>query len=244
MLIKCQVCDHENQLGNIFCRNCGVKLDLDKMSPDQFKNIKKKKGNPVKDLISLAFLLIVVLFFTAAFLPFGHGDFSDPEEELRNEAIDKVDALALMAGSRPRGNKNNFTGQELSAYLNKIVGGGMSTESPFLIQKVLVSLKDPNKVKIKLKTKFYENFPVVLTLSGTIEPKAAEGEDAEAADGFTFNPKSAAFGYIPLLFGLEKFVLEPFKPLADENVLVIADNSQSMNIEDSTLYVELKGGRR
>ena len=58
MMIKCQNCGFENQMGSIFCRECGGKLDMDAIDPNKLqkdvnkeKNIKRAKKR-IKSAIS------------------------------------------------------------------------------------------------------------------------------------------------------------------------------------------------
>ena len=70
MMIKCQKCGFENQMGSIFCRSCGEKLDMDAIDPNKLqkdvskeKNIKLAKKR-IKSLISaLVSLLFIAAFF-------------------------------------------------------------------------------------------------------------------------------------------------------------------------------------
>ena len=69
MMIKCQKCGFENQMGSIFCRDCGEKLDMDAIDPNKLqKDVNKEKNlklakKRIKGLISGAITLLVIAAF-------------------------------------------------------------------------------------------------------------------------------------------------------------------------------------
>lgn len=85
MMIKCQKCGFENQMGSIFCRECGEKLDMDAIDPnklqkdvDKEKNIKRAKKR-IKEAISTGFgLLVVAAFLGVVFYNGGLRQYEEP----------------------------------------------------------------------------------------------------------------------------------------------------------------------
>ena len=70
MMIKCQKCGFENQMGSIFCRSCGEKLDMDAIDPNKLqKDVSKEKNIKLakKRIKSLISALISLLFIAAFF---------------------------------------------------------------------------------------------------------------------------------------------------------------------------------
>ena len=69
MMIKCQKCGFENQMGSIFCRECGEKLDMDAIDPNKLqKDVNKEKSiklakKRIRGLISGLISLLVVAAF-------------------------------------------------------------------------------------------------------------------------------------------------------------------------------------
>ena len=57
MLVKCANCGHDNQLGAIFCRNCGDKLNIEEMRPE-LKDSRGPKTNLIKLFKTLGFKII------------------------------------------------------------------------------------------------------------------------------------------------------------------------------------------
>lgn len=97
MMIKCQKCGFENQMGSIFCRDCGEKLDMDAIDPNKLqkdvnkeKNIKLAKKR-IKGAISAAVSLVVIAGFVFLVFPdlFPFGNLRKYEEPGTSEAVAK-----------------------------------------------------------------------------------------------------------------------------------------------------------
>ncbi len=61
MLIKCTKCGFENQMGAIFCRGCGEKIDMDSMDPDTVAKNQNKKGAKILKAIRKTLTIIILL---------------------------------------------------------------------------------------------------------------------------------------------------------------------------------------
>ena len=95
MMIKCQKCGFENQMGSIFCRSCGEKLDMDAIDPNKLqkdvnkeKNIKRAKKR-VREAIETGVGIIVVAAFIFAVVYKGwdvNKEYSMKEEPNAEEA--------------------------------------------------------------------------------------------------------------------------------------------------------------
>ncbi len=70
MKITCQACGHDNELGRIFCGNCGKKLDMSQMTSGNVSREKRSAsaGRMVKWIL-LILLVIVVAAGALAFWP-------------------------------------------------------------------------------------------------------------------------------------------------------------------------------
>ena len=68
-MIKCPKCDADNQIGAIFCRGCGEKLNLDDIQPDVVRDAAAKAveqrggwdiGRIIRNVIGLGLLAALV----------------------------------------------------------------------------------------------------------------------------------------------------------------------------------------
>ena len=107
MMIKCQKCGFENQMGSIFCRECGEKLDMDAIDPNKLqKDVNKEKSiklakKRIKGAISGAVGLIVVAAFIFLVFPdlFPFGKMRQYEEPEVNDASANQKFNAAVTGS-------------------------------------------------------------------------------------------------------------------------------------------------
>ncbi|MBR2427877.1 MAG: zinc ribbon domain-containing protein [Lentisphaeria bacterium] len=71
MLIKCAKCGFENQMGAIFCRGCGEKIDMNAMDPDTVaKNQKKGNSGIIGKIIRKIFLILIIVALVGAVASF------------------------------------------------------------------------------------------------------------------------------------------------------------------------------
>ncbi len=134
MLLKCKECGFENQLGAIFCRDCGVKLDVETMRPE-VKEYKPKFafGDLFKNLLAIAVLGGIAFAIGMMFYP-EHAAF----EELDPAAIEKTDIkfqalINRIAGEAEEEDTYVFTPDEVTYLYNKKLtesaeGEGYTTE--------------------------------------------------------------------------------------------------------------------
>jgi hypothetical protein len=131
-MLKCQKCNYENELGRIFCHQCGTKLDLDKIKPGSHSAPKiKRKGalttaRVVSRVVNLA-IVAVVIWAIYLMVQIPHIELSAPTnqdlisldnkrlqlEDLQNEAApvtieftekDLNTFLSSLSFEKPRGN--------------------------------------------------------------------------------------------------------------------------------------------
>jgi len=105
MLLKCNECGHDNQLGAIFCRECGTKLDVEKMRPKIEEKSNFSPAALIKKIISIVLLLILIIILGLMFFPESVSSY-----ELDGKEQEKVD--------------KNF-----QSLINKIGGTGISEGS-------------------------------------------------------------------------------------------------------------------
>lgn len=117
MMLKCQKCGFENQLGSIFCRGCGEKLDTSCLDhPDSIdKDSKKNKGKAGKiiSVIVTIVLIVVLLGAGAAFAMF-----SIPADSVYQES--KADVEKIVS-SLNRGRETSLTPDQISAWYQQYI---------------------------------------------------------------------------------------------------------------------------
>ncbi len=74
-MIRCPKCDAENQIGAIFCRGCGEKLDLDELQPEKVRSAAKQQAGSninwfavIKNIIMLGILVVLLGILAGLFM--------------------------------------------------------------------------------------------------------------------------------------------------------------------------------
>ena len=104
MMIKCSKCGFENQMGAIFCRQCGEKIDMNALSPEALEESrgkeerKKKAAGLIRNLVGIVLLLAIVGIGAGLFVPWGHPAYQAPEEDKEMET--KLDLLVRTVQGR------------------------------------------------------------------------------------------------------------------------------------------------
>ena len=98
MLIKCTKCGFENQMGAIFCRGCGEKIDMDSMDPDTVAKNQNKKGakilKAIRKFLGIVILLGLIGVIASAFVTFGLSSYEGAPASARKDADAKFDRLS------------------------------------------------------------------------------------------------------------------------------------------------------
>jgi hypothetical protein len=119
-MLACPKCGYSNELGRIFCHQCGNKLDLSQIKPpgQGGPKIKKKRGSgllkTVRTLLELALLLAVIaVFFLAWQVPTPPS--GKPSDAVTMSVENKRMQLEMLV-RRTRPGKLVVTSQELDAF--------------------------------------------------------------------------------------------------------------------------------
>lgn len=98
MLIKCKNCGFENQMGAIFCRGCGEKIDLESMDPDTVAKSNEKKGakilKAIRKTLSVIILLGLIGAIASVFVTFRLPHYEGAPASVRDDANAKFDRLS------------------------------------------------------------------------------------------------------------------------------------------------------
>ena len=106
MMIKCQKCGFENQMGSIFCRECGEKLNMDAIDPNKLqKDVNKEKSiklakKRIKGAISGGISLLIIVAFIFLVFPdlFPFGKLRQYEEPAVNDASANQKFNSVVSG--------------------------------------------------------------------------------------------------------------------------------------------------
>lgn len=203
-MIKCPKCGEDNQLGAIFCRGCGVKLEIDDLRPDDFQD---KSGQAsglktamaiIRNLLLLVLVVgsigvVVAMFVQPSFVPPG---------ELNEEGAKAAKAKFVKFRKGKSGTDQSFTTAEINmlaklvlqltpeekdAARQKRIESG---ETPVIIYDDLaIELLPPADVKVVLKVLVYDKIPLYAMLTGTVSANAS---------GLGFTPSAIVIGRLPI----------------------------------------------
>ena len=247
MMIKCQKCGFENQMGSIFCRECGEKLDMDAIDPNKLqkdvnkeKNIKLAKKR-IREAISTGVgLLVVIAFIGVVFYNGGLRKYEEPET---TEAVAKQKFNAATTGSSV--GKVKYSYPEVNRMVKTMIVDPLAGEDSFAKVTDLEIVYDEEKQEpvfylwISLKDKV----PVIYTIHGnlTYNPPAENSDEADP-DPFTLNVKRLDIGRLPLFVSTHSF-LDGFSPLLNnEAIYSFFQRAQSVEFGPDGMTVDFKKG--
>ena len=117
-MIQCPKCSADNQIGAIFCRGCGEKLDLDEIKPESVQEAARAhEGKPqtnwfklIKNIVMLIILLLTVGVLLSLFMVPPGGV---PDAEVTDETLKSVQGKLDSYDARKR--SLTLTMEELNA---------------------------------------------------------------------------------------------------------------------------------
>lgn len=163
-MINCPKCEADNQIGAIFCRSCGEKLELDEIKPDTVrKGAKKQVGSGInwfswiKNLVMLGFLVVVVGILVGLFLtPAMPGNAAEGAKA--KAAMDKVSkyqrgqATSIVLDEEELNSVIKYflliTDDELDKARKEFAESG---SSGMMMEEMRVDLLDDNRVRLVMK---------------------------------------------------------------------------------------------
>lgn len=240
MMIKCQVCNYENQMGSIFCRNCGEKIDMEKMRPENFAKEKEKtSGGGMRSFIGVILLILLLAILAGIFVPINRIAIEDPKSDALKSAQDKMETIETLFSNEAlmRGQKFTFSADELTAYVrNTTTGEKKSDSTGYSVEKLGVTL-DGDTINIVMDAKLAGPVSTQITVTGSLV--------TEEEKGTSFKSKEAKIGVIPMIGGfLQNVAVQRFEPLTNKAVLEIASKATSVEISDSKLTVTLPNKKK
>jgi hypothetical protein len=247
MMIKCQKCGFENQMGSIFCRECGEKLDMDAIDPNKLqkdvnkeKNIKRAKKR-IKEAISTGIgLLVVAAFIGVVFYNGGLRKYEEPEVA---EAVAKQKFNAATNGSSV--GKVKYTYPEVNRMVKTMIVEPLAAQDSFakVTDAEIVYDEEKQEPVFYLWISLKDKVPVIYTIHGNLiyNPPAASSEEADP-DPFTLDVKRLDIGRLPLFVSTHSF-LNGFSPLLqNEAIYSFFQRAQSVEFGPDGMTVEFKKG--
>ena len=254
MMIKCQKCGFENQMGSIFCRECGEKLNMDAIDPnklqkdvDKEKTIKRAKKR-VKSAISAACSVLIIGGFIFAVIYRGWEDNKDysvveeTESEAGAAAQKKFDAVL-------RGNtvgKVKFTYPELNyMFRDQVVKPLYELDSFAKIVSFEMGFNEEKNLPVaNIWLKIKDKVPVRYVVYGDIIHTTPDPENPDADIlPIDMDVKRLDIGLIPLFVSTQTF-LNGLTPLLDnESMRNFFRRAQNVEFNAEGMSVEFaKGG--
>ena len=245
MMIKCQKCGFENQMGSIFCRECGEKLNMDAIDPNKLqKDVNKEKSiklakKRIREAISTSIALIVVAAFLA--VVFYNGGLRKYEEPSVSEASARQKYNAAISRTEP--GKVKYSYPEVNRMFKDMVVDPIAKESSFATVTAAEITYDEAKQKpvIYLWLTLKDKVPVIYTIHGDINFHSQhdkENEDDSSDGPLTIDVSRLDIGRLPLFVSTYTF-LNGFSPLLkNDNVLSFFDRATNVEFSADGMTVE------
>ncbi|OGV34958.1 MAG: hypothetical protein A2020_13340 [Lentisphaerae bacterium GWF2_45_14] len=189
MMIKCQKCGFENQLGAIFCRQCGGKLELDELRPE-VKD--KKKQGCFKTGCKIFIVLFLLLISSVIFILFFPLSYTEPTPFPEKDKAALEEKMTSLQGALDGKNKlrfYSFTPAETSYLLSKLMLDNNLTSEPI---DVVIEVRD-DAVYLVLQKKFLG----VLRFRAEVRGRPELTENADGKTNFNPNIDYFKFGNVP-----------------------------------------------
>lgn len=230
MLIKCGECGHDNQLGAIFCRDCGAKLDVETIRPNVENKTTTNMFGIIRRVVTGIILLILIYIIAAMFIP------ESPSNEVLSEdqqakASEKFKEMVGKIDGRYGENNYVFTPDEVTyLYNNEMTEDTEGDAGSYAIENMYFTVDHRGFVHLMIQSKLAGKVPVTFALKGLLQPDSTE-----------FQVVGAKMGH----FGIPKFlrskVIEKFLPGTDEGVIAkVLSGSKSFKVENEDFVIDLK----
>ena len=234
MMIKCSECGHENQLGAIFCRECGVKLDVETLRPE-VKDSKRSisVAGLIRNVIGVGLLVVVVGVLGLMFYPANIVMPSLGQDE-QNTAKTKFKALLARVDEKYGDDKYTFSPAEVTYLLNNALTEKSDDDekaAAYKIQDTVVSVDMRGVVHIVMRAKFL-SIPTTFAVSGAFDMDTAN-----------FRVLGQKMGHLSVPSGLRKKIVSKFTPALDDpkgTIKKILDNASSIAVDGGEFVITLK----
>ena len=224
MMIKCQKCGFENQMGSIFCRECGEKLNMDAIDPNKLqkdvnkeKNLKRAKKR-IREAISTGFALLIVVAFLG--VVFYNGGLRQYEESTVTEASANQKFSAAVTGSAVGRVKYSYP--EINRMLKARVVDPLAEIPSFakVTNAEVVYDEEKNQPVVYLWISIKDKVPVIYTIHGDIVYNVPPDDAKEAQNQpLSLDVKRLDIGRLPVVVSTHTF-LNGFLPLLENDEMM------------------------
>lgn len=254
MGLRCPNCGTDNLLNAIFCRGCGEKLDLSKMTPEQLlEDEKQKNAKPGatkgQKIFSSIFAGILIVIIVGLLCPAG-GSFTAGEagEQAVKDFAAVQKGAAKKKKKKKRGAENpaedkaeasskksfTFSSQDATSLVSKAMGLPKKSENEKVLpQNFSIDFREGNEMRLVLKCKVFGFLPMDNVLKVNYK--------CESKGNVTFEVIGAKIGQLPMFGGLKNVVVEKFKPVVDgcSALNKIKSNAKKSTCTSGTITIEI-----
>ena len=241
----CPQCQTENRLGAIFCRSCGMKLDIESIDFETFEEktgVKLKEGAKIGKIIAKVVVLVVILGIAAAIalaamVP--EIERSPTKETGRTDSLasfnNKKQYIERSIGRLKTGKfrlKIPFSEGEINSYITSEFEDAEMKKGLIVFDEIDVDLMSGNTVEVRFFGKV-KGKKLLLRIKGEVE---LEGGTL----GIT--PVSASIGRLPIPGMITKQLFKNTIEIPSANQGFLKEFN-SIEISDNTFTVILDGKR-
>ena len=231
MLLKCNECGHENQLGSIFCRECGIKLDVENMRPE----VKDGKSSfSIKEMLKNIFAIAVILGLVgvAGLICYPETpSFSELTKDEQQKTDTKFQNLINKIDGEPAEDTYVFSPDEATyLYNNKLTEKVEDASGGYVFEKMTISLNAYDNIVLTAEAKLFGSIPTSFTIEGELLDEKPE-----------LNILNAKMGHLSMPSFLQQKVITKFTPVLDAGAIQkILTATQKLTIEDGNFHITVE----
>lgn len=245
MMIKCAKCGFENQMGAIFCRQCGEKINMDEISPESIEQGKKKDkakqaaASAIRWTVRILVVLVILGVAAAAFAPWGLPVYVAPDEnsaafkEKEENAMFKLKFFSAERLARlPE--KESITIEELNILFSKyFLKPGENKSAAWTLDHIYL-IPEKDSITTQIFARLFDTVPVVFQVKGMAGIKSGDSNE------ISLRIDSAVIGHLPLFF-CEKPVAGKLEEFLDNDELErVFKRTESITLENDKLVFRFR----
>ena len=248
MMIKCQKCGFENQMGSIFCRECGEKLDMDAIDPNKLqKDVNKEKSiklakKRIKEAISTGIALLIVVAFIA--VVFYNGGLRKYEESTVSATVarQKFDNVAKGVTS----GKVTYSYPEVNSMFKEMVVAPLSLEPSFAkVDSAEIAYdEEKGQAVVYLWITLKDKVPVIYTIRGNFKfcpPEDRNRNEESSDDLFTIDVSRLDIGRLPIFVNTKTFINGFSSLVQNDNMQSFFARAKSVEFTPQGMTVDFGG---